>query len=78
MSAQPTLQTIAQIVERLANQVDGMKADIISVKDSLTRLVFRVRELEAGVDRLDAGIDHVGGARRSSGQDALGAAIIRR
>jgi hypothetical protein len=57
-----TLQTIAQLVERLAEQMDGIKADITGVKDSLTR--FRVRELETAVEvserRLDAGIDQLG------------------
>jgi hypothetical protein len=42
------------MLERLADNVDGLKTEIRSTRDILTGIEFRVHDLEAGADRFEA------------------------
>jgi hypothetical protein len=50
MNDEPTLQSLARLLERLAEEVDGLKAEMTSFKSGLLELEARFRDEEAGVD----------------------------
>jgi chromosome segregation ATPase len=59
MDEQVTLQTIAQLLERLTEEVDGLKAEITNCTSGLMELESRVRDVEVGVDRLESGVERL-------------------
>jgi hypothetical protein len=61
MNEQATLQTIAWLMERVAAEADGLKAQMATLKAGLTRIEARVHDVEAGVDWRGARIDNLEG-----------------
>jgi outer membrane murein-binding lipoprotein Lpp len=59
MNDEPTQQqNIAQLVERLANEMNAVRAEMKGLKDNLARIEADVHDLKARVDRLEAGRPH--------------------
>ena len=56
MSEQSTQQAILRLLERIANNIDAMHADITGIKGSLTRLEARAHDLEGGVSSVMAAV----------------------
>jgi outer membrane murein-binding lipoprotein Lpp len=77
MNDEPTpQQNVAQLVERLANEMNAVRAEMTSLKDSLARIEADVHDLEARVDRLETRVERLEAGRphtRAPGVEASGA-----
>jgi capsule polysaccharide export protein KpsE/RkpR len=55
MNEQPTLQSIARLLDRVTEEVGGLKAEMATLKSELTQIKAHAHDVEARIDRLEAG-----------------------